>query len=62
MKLLPGTRLRNLNSGVDRGHSAEGERIGGKTNILNEKQILDFKLSPCFESKRMYSFGYFPGV
>ena len=24
--------------------------------------ILDFKLSPCFESKCMYSFGYFPGV
>ena len=23
--------------------------------------ILDFKLSPCFESC-MYSFGYFPGV
>ena len=24
--------------------------------------ILDFKLSLCFESKCMYSFGYFPGV
>ena len=29
----------------------EGENIG----------VLDFKLSPCFESC-MYSFGYFPGV
>ena len=24
--------------------------------------FLDFKLSPCFESNCMYSFGYFPGV
>ena len=24
--------------------------------------LLDFKISPCFESKCLYSFGYFPGV
>jgi hypothetical protein len=39
MSLSPGTRFRNLNSGVDGWHSAKGERIGGKMNILNEKQI-----------------------
>ena len=29
--------------------------------IQSIKNILDFKLSPCFESS-IYSFGYFPGV
>jgi len=37
MRLLPGIRPRNLNSGVDRRHNAKGERIGGKMNSLNEK-------------------------
>jgi hypothetical protein len=39
MRLLKGTRFRYLNSGVDRRQSAKGERIGGKMNILKEKQI-----------------------
>jgi len=32
----------------------------GSTTVM-KKSILDFKLSPCFESC-MYSFGYFPDV
>ena len=36
-------------------------RLRREDNIKMELKH-DLKLSPCFESKCMYSFGYFPGV
>jgi len=37
------------------------DRWRSLVNVVMSLQVLDFKLSPCFESC-MYSFWYFPGV
>ena len=48
----------NLNKGI---YKMRKEIGGGKSWKAVTNKILDFKLSPCFESC-LYSFGYFPGI